>query len=84
MTGRVWNERSVAGLDKQRLVTVRPEGTQDVLVAVDLVHVAAPSLVLLAADEAAQKAVGADHAGIDLAVVALVAGADEIPEADVP
>lgn len=78
VTGRVWNERAVAGLEPQRLVTVRPEGEDTTLVAVDLVDVAPPNLVLLASDEAAQAAVDGDCSGIDLAVVALVAGADEV------
>jgi microcompartment protein CcmK/EutM len=84
VTGRVWNERAVPGLERRRLVTVRPEGTDVSLVAVDLIHTAPPNLVLLAADEAAQAAVDGDAAGVDLAVVALVAGADELPGAAGP
>lgn len=76
VTGRVWNEREISGLQQHRLVTVRPAGTQETLVAVDLVDVAAGNLVLLASDEGAQAAVGGDAPGVDLAVVALLAGAD--------
>ncbi|MEV0972528.1 EutN/CcmL family microcompartment protein [Microtetraspora glauca] len=78
VTGRLWNERAVSGLEQRRLVTVRPIGEDTTLVAVDLIHVAPPSLVLLAADEAAQAAVGGDVSGVDLAVVSLVAGADAV------
>ncbi|MEU0479039.1 EutN/CcmL family microcompartment protein [Streptosporangium sp. NPDC006013] len=78
VTGRIWNERAVSGLEQRRLVTVRPVGGTETLVAVDLIHVAAPNLVLLASDEAAQAAACGDAAGIDLAVVALVAGADVV------
>ena len=75
--GRVWNERQVQGLDGRRLVAVRVPGSAPV-VAVDLIEVADGNVVLLATDEAAQAAVGGNSAGIDAAVVALVAGADKL------
>lgn len=75
--GRVWNERQVPGLAGRRLVSVQVPGAAPV-VAVDLIEVAAGNLVLLATDEAAQAAVGGDPAGIDAAVVSLVAGADHL------
>ncbi len=79
VTGRVWNERAISNLDQRRLVTVQPVGDTATYVAVDLIDVSAPNLVVLATDEAAQAAVGGDAAGIDLAVVGLVAGADAVP-----
>lgn len=75
--GRVWNERQVQGLDGRRLVAVRVPGSAPV-VAVDLIEVAEGNVVLLATDEAAQAAAGGNAAGIDAAVVALVAGADKL------
>lgn len=75
VTGRVWNERQVPGLEGRRLVSVRVAGGEPV-VAVDLVEVGTGSTVLLATDEAAQIAAGGDAGGVDAAVVALVAGAD--------
>lgn len=78
VTGRVWNERAISNLDQRRLVTVQPVGETATYVAVDLIDVSAPDLVVLAADEAAQAAVGGDSAGIDLAVIGLVAGADAL------
>jgi ethanolamine utilization protein EutN len=76
VTGRLWSERQVAGLEAHRLVTVRPAGRADALVAVDLVDVTAGNVVVLATDEGAQAAVGGSAPGVDLAVVALVAGVD--------
>lgn len=78
VTGRLWSERQVAGLEPFRLVTAQPLGPEpsEQLVAVDLIDVAAGNVVVLATDEGAQAAVETDGAGIDLAVVALVAGAD--------
>lgn len=78
VTGRLWSERQVAGLEPYRLVTARALGDDsgEQLVAVDLIEVAAGNVVVLATDEGAQAAVQTDGAGIDLAVVALVAGAD--------
>jgi microcompartment protein CcmK/EutM len=78
VTGRVWNERAIPNLDHRRLVTVQPEGDTATYVAVDLIDVSAPHLVLVATDEAAQAAVGGNAAGIDMAVVGLVAGADVV------
>jgi microcompartment protein CcmK/EutM len=75
VAGRVWNERQTGGLEGRRFVAVRTVGGE-LLVAVDLIDVAAGDRVLVATDEAAQEAVEGDHAGIDAAVVALVAGAD--------
>jgi ethanolamine utilization protein EutN len=80
VVGRVWNERQVSGLQGRRLVSVRLAGGRDVVVAVDLVEVAAGNVVLLATDEAAQAAAGGDVAGVDAAVVALVSGADELDD----
>jgi microcompartment protein CcmK/EutM len=80
VVGRVWNERHVSGLQGRRLVSVRTAGGRDVVVAVDLVDVAAGNIVLLATDEAAQSAAGGDVAGIDAVVVALVSGADELDD----
>ena len=82
VTGRLWSERQVAGLEPYRLVTARPMASEEELVAVDLVDVAAGDVVLLATDEGAQAAVASDGSGIDLAVVALVAGADVLAHAD--
>jgi len=79
VTGRIWSEREISALGSQRLVVVQAGGGESV-VAVDLVDVAAGNVVLLATDEAAQAAVGGDPAGIDAAVVALVAGADRLEE----
>ncbi|MBB3042392.1 EutN/CcmL family microcompartment protein [Nocardioides soli] len=78
VTGRVWHERAVGNLDQRRLVTLQPVGETTTYVAVDLIDVSAPDLVVVAQDEAAQAAVGGDAAGIDLAVVGLVAGADAV------
>jgi microcompartment protein CcmK/EutM len=80
VTGRLWSERQVDGLEPHRLVTVRPVGTAEALVAIDLIDVAAGNVVVLATDEGAQAAVDGSGAGIDLAVVALVAGADVLAE----
>jgi microcompartment protein CcmK/EutM len=82
VTGRVWNERAIPNLDQRRLVTIRPEGEQTTYVAVDLIDVAAPDLVVVATDEAAQAAVGGNPSGIDLAIVGLVAGADAVSVAN--
>jgi len=79
VVGRVWNERQVPGLDGRRLVAVRVPGAAPV-VAVDLIEVAEGNVVLLATDEAAQAAAGGNAAGIDAAVVSLVAGADELAD----
>ena len=76
VTGRVWNERAIPNLGHHRLVTIRPEGESTTYVAVDLIDVTTSNLVMVAVDEAAQAAVGGDTAGIDLAVVGLVAGSD--------
>lgn len=78
VVGRVWNERQVTGLQGRRLVAVRVAGDGVVVVAVDLVEVSTGNVVLVATDEAAQAAVGADAAGVDAAVVALVSGADDL------
>lgn len=75
VTGRLWSERQIAGLESRRLVTARPLDGDGTIVAVDLIDVAAGNVVLVATDEAAQAAAGGE-AGIDAAVVALVAGAD--------
>jgi ethanolamine utilization protein EutN len=79
VTGRLWNDRQLAPLDGQRFVVVREIGAGAMHVAVDLVEVAAGDVVLVATDEAAQAAAGT-RAGIDAAVVALVAGADGLDE----
>jgi ethanolamine utilization protein EutN len=78
VTGRLWTERQVGGLESRRLVTVQPAGGEQTLVAVDLIDVAAGNVVIVATDEAAQAAAGGDAAGVDAAVVALVAGADAL------
>jgi len=78
VVGRVWNERQVAGLQGRRLVAVRTATPGEAVVAVDLLEVGPGSLVLIATDEAAQAAAGADAGGVDAAVVALVSGADEL------
>jgi ethanolamine utilization protein EutN len=75
--GRVWAERQVTDLDGRRMVLVRELSTSATHVAVDLVDVAAGNTVLVVTDDAAQTAVGG--AAIDAAVVALVAGADQLP-----
>ncbi|HZC99459.1 MAG TPA: EutN/CcmL family microcompartment protein [Actinomycetes bacterium] len=75
--GRVWAERQVADLDGRRMVLVRELSTAATHVAVDLVDVAAGNTVLVVTDDAAQTAVGG--AAVDAAVVALVAGADQLP-----
>lgn len=79
VTGRIWSEREISALGSQRLVVVQAAGGKSV-VAIDLIDVSAGNVVLLATDEAAQAAVGGDPAGIDAAVVALVAGADRLEE----
>ncbi len=58
---------------------MRAAGSGELVVAVDLIDVAAGNIVLLATDEAAQAAAGGDAAGIDAVVIALVAGADDLP-----
>jgi len=80
VTGRIWSEREIPSLTARRLVTARPAGGDETIVAVDLIDVGEGSIVLLATDEAAQAAVDGDRAGIDAAVVALVAGADRLAE----
>lgn len=75
--GRVWAERQVPDLDGRRMVLVRELSTSAAHVAVDLIDVAAGNTVLVATDDAAQTATGG--AAIDAAVVALVAGADQLP-----
>jgi ethanolamine utilization protein EutN len=75
VSGRLWNDRQLGALDGRRFVVVRELAGGALHVAVDLIEVAAGDTVLLATDEAAQAAVGTS-AGIDAAVVALVAGAD--------
>jgi ethanolamine utilization protein EutN len=80
VTGRIWSERQIVSLQSHRMVTLRAAGSEVALVAVDLVDSAAGNLVLVATDEAAQAAVGGDPAGIDAAVVALVAGGDVLDE----
>lgn len=80
VTGRIWSEREISALGGRRLVVVRALRSGDAVVAVDLIDVAAGNLVLLATDEAAQAAAGGDGAGIDAAVVALVAGADRLDD----
>jgi ethanolamine utilization protein EutN len=76
VVGRVWNDREVPGLRGRRLLLVRDLAGEAQIVAVDLVEVGAGDLVLVAQEEAAQAAAGAP---VDAAVVALVAGADELP-----
>jgi len=76
--GRIWSERQTGGLEGRRLVAVRAAGSGELVVAVDLIDVAAGNIVLLATDEAAQAAAGGDAAGIDAVVIALVAGADDL------
>jgi ethanolamine utilization protein EutN len=76
--GRVWAERQVPDLDGRRMVLVRDLSTSAAHVAVDLVDVAAGNTVLVATDDAAQTATGG--AAVDAAVVALVAGADRLPD----
>lgn len=77
VVGRVWNDREIAALQGRRLVLVRELGLETSLVAVDLIDVAPGNTVLVAEEEAAQAAAGAP---VDAAVVALVGGADELPE----
>ena len=79
VTGRIWSERELPSLQSHRLVSARA-ARGEVLIAVDLIDVAAGNVVLIATDEAAQAAVPGDAAGIDAAVVALVAGADRLAE----
>jgi microcompartment protein CcmK/EutM len=76
VVGRVWNDREIAGLRGSRLLLVRDLDADAQLVAVDLIEVGAGDLVLVAQEEAAQAAAGAP---VDAAVVARVAGADELP-----
>ena len=76
VVGRVWNDREVAGLRGSRLLLVRDLSADAQLVAVDLIEVGAGDVVLVAQEEAAQAAAGAP---VDAAVVARVAGADELP-----
>jgi ethanolamine utilization protein EutN len=76
VVGRVWNAREVPGLQGRRLLLVRDLAGDAQLVAVDLVEVGSGDLVLVAQEEAAQAAAGAP---VDAAVVALVAGADQLP-----
>jgi ethanolamine utilization protein EutN len=76
VVGRVWNDREVPELRGRRLLLVRDLASPAQLVAVDLMEVAAGDLVLVVEEEAAQAAAGAP---VDAAVVALVAGADELP-----
>ena len=64
-------------LDGRRMVLVRELSTSAAHVAVDLIDVAAGNTVLVATDDAAQTATGG--AAVDAAVVALVAGADQLP-----
>jgi len=78
VVGRVWNERQVSGLQGRRLVAVRIARAGEAVVAVDLLGVGPGSVVLIATDEAAQAAAGADASGVDAAVVALVSGADDL------
>lgn len=78
VVGRVWNDREIAALQGRRLVLVRELGLGTSLVAVDLIDVAPGNTVLVAEEEAAQAAA---RAPVDAAVVALVGGADELPEA---
>lgn len=77
VTGRIWNDRQIADLDRRRLVVVRELGSGASLVAVDLIDVVAGDTVLVATDEAARAATEA--AAIDAAVVARVRGADALP-----
>jgi len=76
VVGRVWNDREIPGLHGRRLLLVRDLAGNAQLVAVDLVEVGAGDVVLVAQEEAAQAAAGAP---VDAAVVALVAGGDELP-----
>jgi microcompartment protein CcmK/EutM len=76
VVGRVWNDREIPGLHGRRLVLVRALAGDVQLVAVDLVEVTAGNVVLVVQDDAAQAAAAAP---VDAAVVALVAGADELP-----
>jgi ethanolamine utilization protein EutN len=75
--GRVWAERQLPDLDGRRMVLVRDLSTSAAHVAVDLIDVAAGNTVLVVTDDAAQTATGG--AAVDAAVVALVAGADQLP-----
>jgi ethanolamine utilization protein EutN len=77
--GRVWAERQLPDLDGRRMVLVRELSTSAAHVAVDLIDVTAGNTVLVVTDDAAQTATGG--AAIDAAVVALVAGADQLPDA---
>ena len=76
VVGRVWNDREIPGLHGRRLLLVRDLAGNAQLVAVDLVEVGVGDVVLVAQEEAAQAAAGAP---VDAAVVALVAGGDELP-----
>ncbi|HEX2157267.1 MAG TPA: EutN/CcmL family microcompartment protein [Actinomycetes bacterium] len=75
--GRVWAERQLPDLDGRRMVLIRELSTSAAHVAVDLVDVAAGNTVLVVTDDAAQTATGG--AAVDAAVIALVAGADQLP-----
>lgn len=75
VTGRVWSDRQLAGLDGRRMVTVRGVADDAALVAVDLLEVGVGDTVLVTTDEAAAAASGV--ATVDAAVVALVSGYDD-------
>ena len=79
VTGRIWSERELPALAGRRLVTART-AAGETLVAVDLIDVSDGNVVLIATDEAAQAAIDGDGAGLDAAVVALVAGGDRVSE----
>jgi len=78
VTGRVWSDRQLAGLDGRRFVTVRGVADDAALVAVDLLEVGTGDTVLVTTDEAAAAASGVS--AVDAAVVALVAGYDDVAQ----
>lgn len=73
VVGRLWNDREVKSLAEHRLVVVDVGGS--LVVAADLIDVAAGNTVLLASDDAAQRLAGD---GVDSAIVSLVSGADHL------
>ncbi|CAA9283562.1 MAG: hypothetical protein AVDCRST_MAG54-3823 [uncultured Actinomycetospora sp.] len=76
VVGRVWSEREVDGLGGLRMVIVREPGSEQRRVAVDLLDAGTGTTVLVATDEAAAAATG--RSCVDAAVVALVAGWDQL------
>ena len=77
VVGRVWNDREISALQGRRLVLVRDLGLGAFTVAVDLIEVAPGNTVLIVEEDAARTAAGAP---VDAAVIALVGGADKLPE----